>query len=215
VKPDWISHPSVLDLIPDLKFFMAMLQARIASLGDFTLGANAALQSYIKFLTAELTRYQDFADEINAKVAKLSTLLSLPAAGIYVTSIDEASGGVDTFLRTLTTRLTDTSDDTAPPFFRTGFTAGIVLLLGAPNPAEFASTKALLELIFGAGSGNTPFEDALDSIDNLLSSLEDTVFGDDMKPGTPPESTVSKKTFDDQMNPVDASNSTANVPFDP
>lgn len=215
VKPDWISHPSVLDLIPDLKFFMALLQARIASLGDFTLGANAALQSYIKFLEAELTRYQDFADEINAKVAKLSTLLALPAAGIYVTVIDEASGGVDTFLRTLTTRLTDTEDTTAPPFFRTGFTAGIVLLLGAPNPAEFASTKALLELIFGAGSGNTPFEDALDSIDNLLSSLENTVFGDDMKPGTPSEGTSSKQTFDDQMNPVDASDSTANVPFDP
>jgi len=215
VKPDWISHPSVLDLIPDLKFFMALLSARIEALGSFSFGANAALQSYIKFLTAELTRYQDFANEINAKVAKLASLLTLPAAGIYITSISMDSGGVDAFLRELTHRLTNTSDETAPPFFRTGFTSGIVFLLGAPNPAEFASTKALLELIFGAGSGNTPFEDALDSIDNLLSSLEDKTFGTDMQPGTPPEGSIASKTFDDEMNPVEASDSTANVPYDP
>lgn len=214
IAPDWITHPSALDLIPDLKFFMALLQNQLNALGSFSFGANAALQSYIKFLAAELTRYQDFATEINAKVQKLASLLQLPAAGIYVTTISSSAGGTDAFLQEMTRRLTDESDTTAPPFFRNGFVSGIVLMLGAPNPAEFASTKALLELLFGPGSAQTPFEDALDSIDHLLDALEDKMFGNDMKEGTP-ETTVSSKTFDDAMNPVEASDPSANIPFDP
>jgi hypothetical protein len=214
IAPDWFTHPSALDLIPDLKFFMALLQNQLNALGSFSFGSSAALQSYIKFLTAELTRYQDFAKDINAKVAKLATLLQLPAAGIYVTTISKDSGGTDYFLQEMTRRLTDESDDTAPPFFRNGFVAGIVILLGAPNPAEFASTKKLLELLFGSSSAQTAFENALDSIDALLDSLEDKTFGDDMQEGTS-TTTTSSKTFDDAMNPVDASSTDANVPFDP
>lgn len=214
-KPDWFTHPSPLEMIPDLKFLMALLQNQISALKSQTTGAASALSSYVKFLAAEAQRYSDFAEEINNKVAKLSALLQIPSTGIYITTISSSKGGVDYFLQELTRRLTDESDTSAPPFFRTGFTAGMVLLLGAPNPAEFASTKALLDLLFGSSSTQTAFEEAVDSLDRLLDDLEDKTFGADMQEGTAPTAASRQKTFKDDMTAVDADDADANVPFDP
>jgi len=214
-KPDWITHPSPLELIPDLKFFMALLEANINSLKSQTTGAAAALESYIKFLDAEATRYADFATDITAKVAKLGTLLQIPAAGVYVTNISASKGGTNYFIQELTRRMTDEDDSSAPPFHRNGFVAGVVMLAGAPNPAEFASVKTLMELLFGGGSGKTAFEEALDSVDRLLDDVEAKVFGDDMQTGTVPATTTGYTTFDDTLTGVAADDDDANVPFDP
>lgn len=213
-QPDWITHPSPLELIPDLKFFLALLQANINSLKSQTTGAATALESYTKFLAAEATRYADFATDVNAKVAKLASLVQLPAAGVYVTTISASKGGIYYFLQELTRRMTDETDTTAPPFHRNGFVSGIVMVAGAPNPAEFASVKTLMTLLFGGGGAKTAFEDALDSVDRLLDDVEEKLFGDDMQEGTA-TTTTKYTTFDDNMNPVVATDDDANVPFDP
>jgi len=213
-QPDWITHPSPLEIIPDMKFLMLNVKTQVEALKSATSGAASALQSYIDFLDAEATRYADYADAINAQVSRLSSMLQIPSAGIYATAMAASSGGTYGFLQELTKRMTDETDSTAPPFHKNGFVMGLVFMAGAPNPAEFESFKTLMELLFGGGGAKTAFENALDSIDRLIDDVEDKLFGDDMQEGTT-TTTTKYKTFDDAMNPVAADDDDANVPFDP
>lgn len=215
VPPDWLTHPSPLDLIPDLRFYFTLIQAYIESLKVQGSGAKTAIESYIKFLEAEIKRYQDFQIEVVNRIARLAKLFQLPAAGIYVTTIDLSSGGNNAFKRELIQRLTDTTDESAPPFFRNGLTAGFVALAGATNPAEIAPVKTLMSLLFGGSSVSTAFEQAVASIDAVLAEAETITLGEDMQSGTAPETPVSYKTFDDSMTGVPASDPSAKVPFDP
>lgn len=216
VKPNWVATPSPLDLIPDLKFFMKLLEDYINNLESQLLGANSALKQYVQFLQDEIDRYNAFATDINNLLSRLSALLQLPATGIYVTTISAEKGGNMYFMQELAERLTDETDTTAPPFFRSGFTAGLVWYAGAPNPAEIVPVETLISILLGLESqAKSDWESAVDSIDALVDRLEDQEFGEDMQPGTAPTSTTSQKTFDDAMNPVDADSTDANVPFDP
>lgn len=213
-KPDWVTHPSPLEMIPGMKFLMLNVKTQVEAIKSNTTGAASALQSYIDFLDAEATRYADYADAINAHVSKLSSMLQIPSTGIYMTAMAASKGGTYGFLQELTTRMTDETDTTAPPFHRNGFVMGLILMAGAPNPAEFESFKALMDLLFGGGGAKTAFEEALDSIDRLLDDVEEKLFGDDMQPGTTTTTKVYN-TFDDSMQGVDADDADANVPFDP
>lgn len=215
-KPNWYTHPSPLDLIPGLKFLMLNIKTQIEALKSNTTGAASALQSYIDFLDAEATRYADYADAINAQTAKLASMLQIPSAGVYMTSMASSNGGTYGFLEELTDRMSDKTDTTAPPFHRNGFVTGIVMMAGAPNPAELTSFNTLMGLLFGGGGAKTAFEKALDSIDRLLDDVEEKLFGDDMQPTTEaPTESVVYKTFDDAMNPVAADSTDANISFDP
>lgn len=215
VPPDWLTHPSPLDLIPDLKFYFQLIQVYIESLKVQGSGAKTAIESYIKFLEAEIQRYNDFQTDVVNRIARLAKLFQLPAAGVYVTTIELSSGGNDAFKRELVKRLTDSSDTSAPPFFRNGLTAGFVVLAGATNPAEIAPVKTLISLLFGSSGANTAFENAVNSIDAALSAAEQITFSDDMQPGTPPATTTAYKTFDDSLTGVSPTDPSAKVPFDP
>lgn len=215
VPPDWLTHPSPLDLIPDLKFYFQMIQAYIESLKVQGTGAKTAIESYIKFLEAEIQRYNDFQTEVVNRIARLAKLFQLPAAGVYVTTIELSSGGNDALKREIVNRLTDESDTSAPPFFRNGLTAGFVVLAGASNPAEIAPVKTLISLLFGSSGANTAYEDAVNSIDAALAAAEEITFSDDMQTGTPPDTTTSYATFDDSLTGVPADDPSAKVPFDP
>jgi hypothetical protein len=216
VKPNWVATPSPLDLIPDLKLFMKLLEDYLANLESQLLGANSALKQYVQFLQDEIDRYNAFATDINNLLSRLSTLLQLPATGVYVTVIKSDKGGNTYFMQELADRLTNEDDTTAPPFFRSGFTAGLVWYAGAPNPSEIVPVETLVSLLLGLDSqAQTAWEEAAASIDSLIDQLEDQEFGEDMQPGTAPTTTSGKKTFDDAMNPVDADDTDANVPFDP
>lgn len=207
VQPNWVTHPSFLDMIPDLKFFMKLIENYVASLKSQLVGSASALANYVKFLKAEVDRYNAFATEINNRIAKLAGLLQLPATGIYMTVISSDSGGNQKLIKELVTRLTDETDTSAPPFFRNGLVGGLVLVAGAPNPAELSATKTLVSLLLGLESElTTKFEDAVNSIDAALKQVEATTFDDE---------TVGYKTFDDGMQGVDADSADANVPFDP
>lgn len=216
VKPNWVATPSVLDLIPDLKFFMLLVEDWLNNLESQLVGSASALKQYVEFLKEEVSRYNAFATNINNKIARLIQLMQLPASGIYTTIISADSGGTQYFMQELATRLTDEDDTTAPPFFRNGFTAGLVWFAGAPNPSEILSVETLVSLLLGLEtSATTTWEDAVATIDNLIDQLEEEEFGDDLQPGTAPTPTTEQKTFDDAMQPVDADDPDANVPFDP
>ncbi|MGD9209137.1 MAG: hypothetical protein PVI90_00100 [Desulfobacteraceae bacterium] len=214
VQPSWTTQTSPLDLIPDLKYFITTLQNNTTTLKSQTTGSATALDSYLTFLETEATRYTDFTTNINAKVSQLSSLVELPTTNIYTTTITLSKGGIYSFLQELTKRMTNETDATAPPFHRKGFVAGIVLIAGSSNEADFALTKTLLELLFGGSTTKTAFEDALDSIDRLLDVAETKIFGDDMQPGTAATApTTPYKTFDDAMNPVTPDDPTSSIPF--
>ena len=214
VKPDWVATPGVLDLVPDLKFFLRLIQSYVNSMQSQTQGAASAMQSYIKFLIAEAARYADFAAEINNRLAKLKSLLQLPATGLYATFISNDTGGLDYFLKTATQRLSDTADTSAPPFFKHGVTAGIVLVAGAPNPAALAPVQTLISLLFGSPVAETPFEKALNSIDRLVSQAETLEFGDDLQPGHPRTETTPYQTFGDDMQGRAPTAPDVKIPFD-
>jgi len=216
VQPNWVTHTSFLDMIPDLKFFMKLVENYIKALRSRISGAASALETYIKYLQAEVDRYSAFAEDINNRIAKLASLLQVPATGIYMTVIAEDSGGNEALMHQLIKRLTDETDATAPPFFRNGLVGGIVLVAGAPNPAALTSTKTLISLLLGLESNaTTSFEDAINTIDATLNQLENTTFGADLKPGTAPAETVAYDTFSDEMEGVVATDGEANVPYDP
>jgi hypothetical protein len=215
VKPDWVATPGVLSLIPDLQFYAVVLREYLNAMANQALGGNAALQSYINFLEDEIERYEELAETITARIQRLTGLLKTPEAGIYTTSIELESGGSDEFIRELARRILDDTDTSAPPFHTgTEFVAGIVLLAGAPNFAELTTVKTLIELLFGtSGSIKTPYEEAVDSLDQVVADQAAEIFGDDLQPTTEePTTTTAQKTFNDAMEPVDASDPDANVP---
>lgn len=213
--PDWLTHPSPLDLIPDLKFYFQLIQTYIESLKVQGTGAKAAIESYIKFLEAEIERYNEFQTDVVNRIARLAKLFQLPAGGVYITTISMDKGGNDALKREIVNRLTDESDTSAPPFFRNGLTAGFVILAGASNPAEIAPVKTLISLLLGGSGVTTPFEDAVNSIDAALTAAEEITFSDNMETGTPPETTTTYATFDDSLTGVPADDPSAKVPFDP
>lgn len=207
VQPNWVTHTSFLDMIPDLKFFMILVENYINSLKSRLTGSSSALASYVKYLQAEVDRYTAFAEDINSRVAKIAGLFQIPSTGIYMTTIESSTGGNEALVHTLVKRLMDESDTTAPPFFRNGVVGGLVLVAGAPNPAELTATKTLVSLLLGLESAvSTPFEDAVASIDVILNQLETA---------ESEEEAVAYKTFDDAMVGVDAGDPDANIPFDP
>lgn len=212
-QPNWVINNSPLDLIPDLKFFITALQNTITALKSQTTGTTTALNNYVNFLESESTRYSDFSTNTNAKLTQLTSLIEIPDVNIYTTTISLTQGGTYGFLQELTKRMTKETDTTAPPFWHRGFVAGLILLTGGETVSDFASTKALLELLFGEGTAKTAFESALDSIDTLLDTVESKLFGADMQPGTSPSATTVYKTFDDKMNPVSADDPTVSIPF--
>lgn len=215
-KPDWYSHDNPINLVPELSYYLNLIKNYATSFKSLTQGAATFLKSYIKFIEAEVTRWSDFIGNLNARIARLKDILDIPTTGIYVTEIASDSGGTNFFTQELINRLTDESDPSAPPFFRTGYTAGIVILAGAPNPAEFESTKTLLRLIFGTSPFETAFEKASASIDRLLDTIEEKYFSDNMEiTTTQPTLPGVYATFSDNMEPVEADSTEANVPFDP
>lgn len=218
VKPDWVATPGVLSLIPDLQFYVQVLQQYLDALGNQALGANSALQSYIKFLEAEIARYEDLAEQITSRIQKLVGLLKTPEAGIYTTSIALDSGGIDAFMRELMRRMLDKEDTSAPPFYNgTEYVAGLVLLAGAPNFAQLTSIKTFIDLLFGTSTSiQTSYEQAIASIDKVLKEQETQYLGPNLRPtDEAPTTTESYKTFNDGMTPVSAANPDANVPNDP
>lgn len=218
VKPDWVATPGVLSLIPDLQFYVLVLQHYLEAMANQLGGSNAALLSYIEFLEGEVRRYEDLVEQISGRIQKLLGLLKTPEAGIFTTSIALESGGTDAFMRELLKRMLDEGDTSAPPF-RTGteFVAGIVLLAGAPNFAQLSAFQTFVELLFGTSSSvKTAFEQAVDSIDAVIKEQTEQLLGPDLQPTTEtPVATQSYATFNDAMEPVAADDPDANVPNDP
>ena len=228
ILPDWDMTPNVLDLIPDLKFFLALIKNYVEAMKSQVAGAQSAIHSYITFLENEITRYTNYALAIADKIRSLTELAKFLQGGIYVTVMEGAEGGTQAFIGELMTRLTDESDTTAPPFFRHGVTAGVVMYAGAPNPTALASVKALIALLLGLGSGGSALEQAIDSIDNVMGALENQPsFAANMLPipadttatsattSTTAATTPPATTFDDTMSPVPAGTPGSNIPFDP
>lgn len=218
VKPDWIATPGVLSLIPDLQIYVIALQEYVKSMANKALGTNTALQSYVDFIEDEAERYSELVDTINGRIQRLTGLLQSTSAGIYTTTIELEEGGTTAFTRELARRLLDETDDSAPPFHTgTEFVAGLVLLAGAPNFAQLSSVRTLIDLLFGiSGSLKTSFEEALESLEQIVAEQIEYFFGDDMQPTTtPPETTTPRATFSDDMTPVAPDDPDANVPKDP
>lgn len=221
VKPDWHTHTSILDMFPDFKKFLIQIKHFVSGFASYASGVNTAMQSYIDFIDAEATRYLNYAEQLNTLAANLTGLD--PAAGLYFTVIDSSEGGVEFFKQEVMRRLSDESDSTAPPFFKSGVTAGVVLFAGAPNPANLQSVKDLAALLT-ADTQQTAFQNAVNTIDRVVTALEDRLTDDDFADNMVllPEDIVVDtsqdtpyNTFDDAMNPVDADDAEANVPFDP
>lgn len=218
VKPDWIATPGVLSLIPDLQVYVIALQEYAKAMANKALGTNTALQSYIDFIEDEAERYGELVNTITGRIQRLTGILQSTSAGIYTTTIALEEGGTVAFTRELARRLLDETDTSAPPFHTgTEFVAGLVLVAGAPNFAQLSSVQALLDLLFGTtGSLKTSFEQALESLEQIVAEQVEYFFGDDMQPtDTAPETTTPRATFNDAMEPVAPDDPDANTPFDP
>ena len=220
IAPDWISHESVLDLIPYLRFYFNLIKAYLAALKSTTTGAKTALDSYIKFLEAEIVRYTAFYQDVTDRITNLSNLFKLPTTGVYVTTIVSETGGNDAFVKELVTRLTDTTDESAPPYFQNGYTAGLVILAGANNPADLSDVKSLISLLFGlSNEAQTAYEKAVDEIDAVIEEAESArlSFDDTLSESALAEAASDDRavgnTFDDAMNPVNPLDPTASIPF--
>jgi len=205
VAPDWITHTSLLNLIPSLAFAVNAIKAYVTSYKSRLTGGFQALQAYVAFLEAEGLRYAEYVTQITAELAKLKDILNIPATGIYVTTIELPTGGINGFASELAKRLSDQADTSAPPFFKSGLVGGVVLLAGATNPASLQSTKDFINLLFNPPAV-TAWEAAVASIDQALTAVETAATS----------STVAAQvTFNDAMEPVAATSDEANVPFDP
>lgn len=222
IQPDWITSPNLLSMIPDLQFYVLVLQDYVKSIADKLTGTNSALLAYIQFLESEITRYEQLVSKISNRIQKLLGLLKTPEAGIYTTSIALGSGGSVEFVRELAQRLFDEEDESKPPFTTgTEFVAGLVFLAEAPNLSQLEPVRTLIDLLFGIPESiKSSFEEALDSLEEVIDSVtaddDDDTLGDDLQPGTPAATVEGpQKTFNDALEPVDADDADANVPFDP
>ncbi len=213
VEPNWIATPNILSFVPEVAFLLRRIEAYLESLESLTVGAASALQSYIDFLTAEATRYTDFATQVNNILSKLQNLFDVPTAGIYVTTYSADSGGIDDLSLEFMKRLTDTTDESAPPFHGQGVVAGLVFVAGAPNPANLKTVKTLFGLLFGSGGDTTtPFEEAVESLDKITAQAESITFGTDLQEGTAPTKPTVYKTFDEGLVGTDPSDPNTSLP---
>ena len=213
VEPNWIATPNILSFIPEVAFLLRRIEAYLEALESLTTGAASALQAYVDFLTAEASRYTDFATQVNNTLSKLQTLFDVPTTGIYVTTYSADSGGIDALSVEFMKRLTDTDDSSAPPFHGQGVVAGLVFVAGAPNPANLTTVKSLFSLLFGSGGDTqTPFEEAVDSLDRLTAQAESLTFSDDLQPGTPSTKPTVYKTFDEGLVGTDPSDPNTSIP---
>lgn len=207
VAPNWIATPSLIEMFPVIAQFLGQISLAVESLTARTVstgGHTGVLGQIIEQLDREICRVETIGSQLSAINDQLRVLLSEDIEGIYVTNVTVARGGINAWMAELARCLSDTSDTTRPPFDGTELTSGVVILAGGPNPTTLTGFSALLDLFFGSSS-NHPLNDAINSIDSVITTYENEVFSDSLSPVPEGSITVDEPAsaaFDENMRPV-------------
>jgi hypothetical protein len=188
--PDWIRTPSVVDLLPLVGDLFNLLVATLEQFRAGVSGNAASLKKYVEFLQGEIKRLQALIAALTGVVQKLTDLSSqTPQAGVYARTF-VGKGGTDFMLADLGTSLAPSNTDPLRPPFDRGdeFVSGVVIMIGGPSEDGVLAVKAMLEALFGmgGGSGQSPLQAAIASIDAVITQQEAATFSDDLSVGPPP-----------------------------
>lgn len=204
--PDWFATPSLIQMFPVIQTTISRVNLFISSMLNRTSsnsGAFNIIQQTINQITYLLSEAERLDSELNELTSLLQSIVNSDTTGIYATTFSVSSGGMQGWTSELARRLSDTSDSTRPPFDNGELVEGIVLVAGAPNPANLAGYQLLLDLLFPSGESN-PLRDAVAQFPDPpdAGTLE---FDDGLNPTrvATPTVVVDKPVFDANMNPVE------------
>jgi len=223
--PDWHATPSLIKLFPTIEGFVNEIKLALAALTSITVSESGML-SLIKQTIAQIDQLvndgEAVLNELERLADDLEKLKEASDLGIYITSYNVKSGGMNGWLGELAKRLSNQEDDSRPPFDDDELVAGFALVAGAPNFSGLAEIETMLELFFGKSStadeitdsegrvvltkeNRNPLLEALDELDSLLPDPEisDFKFGENMEITETEEVKTAKLHFNDQMQPVD------------
>jgi len=139
--PNWIALTSMMSLIKPVDDFILTLQAWVNREIDAIQKGSQTVEQFIDLLSNKIEELEKFIDTIQ-KI--LDTLLSIFSSnvGFYILSIDAATGGPQRVKQLIQ------SAEGGPSSGSSGYTAGIVLFIGAPDAKTVRTTYQFLRLFF-------------------------------------------------------------------
>jgi hypothetical protein len=193
--PDWFATPSLIQLFPIIQSFVNIIKLYVNGAINRTLSNNgivALITQTINQIESLIAQAAEVKKDLDALEQILRSLSGLDGLGIYATTFDVTTGGMQAWVGKLAQQFSDSTDTSRPPFDRGDeFTAGFVIVAGAPRLPDLAKIRALLKLLFGDGSDEETIK--------LRTALD--VFTDPEGP--------SKFTFDNQMQATRVSDDAA------
>jgi len=135
--PDWYSY-SVKSLVKPIEDFIEHLNKWVNSEIDAIQKGTESVTQFIDLLTKKIEALEDFIDTLQQIIDVMKEIFSTNA-GFHILSIDLKTGGVDRIKQMVQTA------KGGPDSGQTGFTAGIVILVGGPN---ISATWQFLKLLF-------------------------------------------------------------------
>lgn len=162
--PDWFRTPRAVDIFPAMGKAMDTLMLQVQGMMAPLRGENAAVQSIIDGLRAQLAVYEARGAELQAVSKQLAALSAIPTAGVHMRSF--AGTGGTAFLRKDLLQAFS-HDSNRPVYAPTDFVAGIILL------ATTQDAVAILQTFFSNAAGAvSPMAAAIASLDVALAGVE-------------------------------------------
>jgi hypothetical protein len=197
--PDWYRTPRTVDLFPALGNLLSQVSALTAQLSDTTTGYTELLKASVAALEQQIKGYTDLATRLTAASSSISAFSSIDLGTVSIRPFN-GTGGTNFIKKDIIQAFGDTSDPNRPPFDADEFVAGVVVIATTP------SAVALLENLLGSlSSASSVIEDALEKIDVVLDTIEDSLFNDDMSvhsaTAVPASSTTDALTGPPQIGP--------------
>jgi len=165
--PDWVAMPTLATLFPPLTEVTRLVNTLFSNLRNRSV-SNSGIATMLNNTATQLgglvTEFQRIAADIQSVNTRISALSTTNLAGTSSTVFTVGTGGIQGWMAELSRRLSDTSDSSRPAFDHAELVAGVLIVAGAPNIAQLASTAALLESFFGSHS-TSPLVAAVASIE--------------------------------------------------
>ena len=181
-SPDWVATGSAIEAFPSVANVAQRLieQARVL----LTPGSDPKkrLEDALKLMSDTSAKIAARSTELMADVKRFSAGLSRTTPSLHVTQMVSGSGGNAFLLAELAKRLNDPTDPTRPPFDHGEYVCGVCFVAGASRLADLAAVIAFFDALFGPATPSNPLLGILTAIDTLVTEVETTVFGPDMKP---------------------------------
>jgi hypothetical protein len=194
--PDWHRTASIASIFPQFAAILRKLVAEIEGFAAKLVGIADMFKDYIDFLRAEIYRYEYNINHLLDELEKLALKFQLPSGGIYIRPF-KGKGGNDYFIADLANSLS--AEKNRPPFDAGDeYVAGAVIMAGG-NEVLVEALLAGLSWIFGGTPQSAALSGMLDELGEAVESVEDVVYGPDMKKLTDPDTTAFEEIYDEQL----------------